>query len=172
MVIAGSMPASAALSVERSASNVVNSASWAAVPALAGGTGSGALSINWATLGTKQSAYVDLVNTGTLDLSGSTLTLTTVRNSGGGSASFPTITVDACVGAVWNSVSNACAGTLTPLGSVTSGSLPVSIAIASGARLSLRLTSSGSQGSGSRFTTSLDVTVTRGQARPAREVSS
>lgn len=169
---AASVPAYAALSVERGDTLTTASGSWAAVPALAGQAPGGGLTINWQSLGSNQRAFVDVVNTGSLDLTGVTMNVTTARNAGGGNAPFPTFTVEACVGASWVDATNSCGGTVTSLGAVSSGTMNVGIPIAAGARLSLRLSSNGNAGSGARFTTSVDVTVVRGQARAAQTVSS
>lgn len=157
-------PAQGALSLRTRASSVVRSASWSliALPQGAAIT-TGPLVINWFSIKGVPYAYVDLVSTGSIPVAGGSFTVSSVGNNGG--KKNPTITIEACIGATWVSASNSCPGTTLSFGSTVAGTLSSSFSLASGTRLSLRVTSSGNPGQD--YTTTISTSVSRSQVRAA-----
>lgn len=159
-------PANAAISLRMGSSASVRSASWGAVATPAGsGATSGTMIINWSSIKGVPYEFIELVNTGTLDLSGATYTVTTIATQNG-NQKLPSVTLDACSGGSWAGSSNTCSGTTVRLGSTVSGSFSGTVGLSSGGRLSVRATSSGSPGA--NFATTLSVKVSRNQARAGR----
>jgi len=171
-VVTVALSVGVALAVSRgaaSATQAVGSANWGSVFELQGANAtSGSLSVDWSLLTTSRIKMLDLVNTSTLALTGQTISVSTVRNSGG-NASIPSVSFRLCRGGTWNASDNTCSGTSVNLGSTTSGSIVVNEPVAVGARLSIRATVSGSNGS--EFTSSFTSAVTRAQIRAGTVVN-
>ena len=157
------IPAAAAPGAMARASGPVTTATWSVVTITAGtAAASGALAIDWSRIKGTSYSFIDSVNSGTVAVSGFTYTLSTVRNGQGGQP-FPTITLDACSGAQWDTAANTCTGTVVRVGSSTGGSVVVITALGVAGRLSLRATSSGPPGSS--FTTTISTVVARSDVR-------
>jgi hypothetical protein len=144
----------------------VTSASWGAAGAATAGTPTSgqAYVITWSglLLGTS-SQYFQVVNTGTLDLTGETYAAT----DSGGTA---TVTLTACVGATWSASTGKCGGTQVALDTSGGSSTTASTPIPTGSTLSVRAQASGiALGT---FTTSVSVTTTRSQVRAATTTTS
>lgn len=150
--------------IARWSSQSVGSGGWGmvAVPQGAAAT-TGPLEIDWSKIKGTSHTFVDLVSVKTLATTGQTFTIQTVATSGG-NIRTPTLTLDACVGAAWTAT-NTCSGTVVTLGSATNGSFSSTVAIQPGARLSVRVSSSGSPGG--KFVSTIDVSVSRSQVRAA-----
>ena len=161
-----------ALAIGRSsagATQTVTSAQWGSVFVLQGAAATGGpLVVDWTAVKKNPYQFVDLVNTSSVALSGQTISITTSRN-GGGNQPIPTISFSMCRGGTWDATAGTCSGTTVDLGSTVSGSLGIGEAVAVGARLALR--ASTTAGSGAPFTTTFVSTVSRAQIPPASVVN-
>jgi hypothetical protein len=112
------------------------------------------------------SQYFQVSNTGSVGLTGQTYTVSNSKPTNGNAP--PTIAIDACVGAAWNTTTNTCAGTVTRLTtSAAQGSTTVTVAIAAGAALSCRATPMTLPNFPQPFTTNVSVSVDRSLVRSA-----
>lgn len=155
--LAATPPAWAGTKGRSTRTQAVSSGSWGAAGADVGGspTPGTPYVIQWALITLlPTSQYFQVVNTGSLDLTGQTYTAT--RSSG------PTVELTACVGATWSGSS--CGGSQVSLGTTSSGATTVSIAIPAGSSLSVRARTTGLLSLGT-FTTSITITTTRSQVR-------
>jgi hypothetical protein len=110
--------------------------------------------------------FFKVVNTGTIDLTAETYTTTI---SGG-----PKITLTACVGDDWSTLlglGGSCSGTTVGLGDSSSGATTASVPIPAGSYVSVKASASGLLSLGS-YTTTINVRVSRGQARAATTTNS
>jgi hypothetical protein len=165
VVVAAPAFAGIKATVTRSAVSVTT-ASWGAAGATTTGTPTTgqAFVITWSSplLGTS-SQYFQVVNTGTLDLTGETYAAT---NAG----SNVTVTLTACVGATWNASTGKCGGTQVVLDTSGGSSTTASTPIPASSALSVRAQASGL--SLTSFTTSVTVTTTRSEVRAATTINS
>lgn len=164
LLLAQATPAVGATSASLRAASTVRSATWSLVALPQGAVPStGPLVINWYSIKGVPYAYVDLASTGSIPVAGGSFTVSTVGNNGG--KKNPTITLEACIGASWDASTNTCPGTTLSLGSTVAGTLSSSFNLGAGARLSMRVTSSGNPGAD--YTTTISTSVSRSQARAA-----
>ncbi|MBB1509674.1 hypothetical protein [Tessaracoccus sp. MC1756] len=161
--------ASASSRAEARVGTTTTAAAWgvAAVGQGAAPTGSPLILI-WTNLKGFRYSFVDLVNVGTVEVSGASLLPDSVAQSGGNTAS-PRLTFDACVGADWNPATATCSGAVVHLGTSVGGALNSPVAIAAGARVSLRVLHPSNP---NQFLTSLQVAVSRDQVRTAATTNS
>lgn len=152
-----------------SATQTVTSAQWGSVFVLQGATATGGpLVIDWTAVKKNPYQFVDLVNTSSVALSGQTISISTTRN-GSGNQPIPTISFSLCRGGTWDAALGTCSGTAVDLGSTASGSIAITEAVAVGARLALR--ASTTAGVGAPFTTTFVSAVSRAQIPPASVVN-
>lgn len=160
------LPASAlaAVAATNSAAVGMSTATWAAVATSRNGSaGNSAYTYTYVrgSSGSARNALFDIVNTGSVPLSGVTLSLTNTQDRPSGN-----VTVTACVNGAWtgSGSSYTCSGQQRSLGSVSrdGGSISATLAIPSGARVSLRAqtTRSGSTTPSAR----VNVAVSRSRA--------
>lgn len=114
--------------------------------------------------------YFRVANIGTLDLTGQTYSAVNSKPTNGNAP--PTIALDACVGATWNTVLGTCAGQVVRITATNQSSQPASISIAAGASLSMRAVPITLPNFPQPYTTTVQVTVSRNQARAASTTSS
>lgn len=111
----------------------------------------------------------DIINPGTIDLTGFIFHVTVLRTSGGGNKPLD-VTFEACVGASWTAL-NTCSGSIVTIGT-TSTSLTTTVAqpVNVGGRLSIQAstTPSGS----SQHSTTIDISVDTTHIRPITITSS
>ena len=140
------------------------SAVWSVVARPVGATTtSGALAIDWSVNKGTPFAFVELVNVGTVDLVGQSFTVTTVANTSG-STKLPSLTFEACVNGSWDVATSTCSGTITLMGSASTGTFASPVGLATGRFLGIRIVSSGNPGS--NFRSTISATVSRTQIRP------
>lgn len=174
------VPAQAAVKAKATRTQAVSAGSWSTVAVAQGSAATsdttGALVIDWENYKSTPYAMIDLVNTSSLATTGQTFTLTTVPGPTG-NQKIPTIQLDACVGASWNFATSVCPapGKIVAMGSITGvagrpSSLTSAVAIPSGTRLSVRATSSANLGNS--YITTISITISRDQVRPATVTSS
>ncbi|MCG6566961.1 hypothetical protein [Tessaracoccus sp. ZS01] len=161
--------ASASSRAEARVGATTTAAAWgvAAVGQGAAPTGSPLILI-WTNLKGFRYSFVDLVNVGTVEVSGASLLLDSVALSGGNNPS-PQLTFDACVGADWNPATATCSGEVVHLGMSAGGILDARVVMAAGARISLRVLHSANP---NQFQSTLQVAVSRGQVRDATTTNS
>jgi hypothetical protein len=164
LVLTIASPALAGEKAKNSRTQTVGSASWGA----AGSTTSGSpaigspFTLHWSVsiLGVNPQ-FFNVVNTGALALNAETYTTTI---SGG-----PKIVLTACVGADWSTVLGllgTCSGTQVALGDSSSGPTAASVPIPAGSHVSVKAAATGLLALGN-YTTSINVSVSRAQARAA-----
>jgi len=145
------------------------SALWSVVARPVGATTTrGALAIDWSLNNTTSSAFVELVNVGTVDLAGQSFTVTTVPSTGN-SKKVPSLTFEACVNGSWDIATSTCSGTITVMGSVSSGTFASPVGLSTGRILGIRITSS--EGPGANFRSTINATVSRTQIRPGSTIN-
>ena len=113
--------------------------------------------------------YVDLRNPGSIATTGTLLTVST-KDSNNSTKDASSLTLSACTGGTWNQTSNACSGTVTSLGTVTNGSITLSISLAASATSTIRVAEV--QTKRAKWTSTLSVAVTRSQIRAATVTNS
>jgi hypothetical protein len=163
LLLAGS--AAAAGTGQASQSVATGSGSWGAGAAASGATPNGAYVLTWNLTGTLISQYFQVVNTGTLNLTGQTYAANNSKPTNGNAP--PTIALDGCLGANWNTVLGTCAGTVVRLTDTSQSSTTTSAAIAAGTALSVRAQPITLPNYPQPYNTTLTITVTRNQTRPA-----
>ena len=138
------------------------SARWAAVPTAGttAPTGTGALTLTFTALQTPR--YISVFNTGTVALTGSTMTVTMSSQQG-------VTNVQAC-SAGWNETLGTCLGTVTTYGTSNAVSTTNTNPLAVGASVRLKVTPTGANGNG--FTVGISTSVSRAQARAKTTTSS
>lgn len=142
------------------------SGSWGAGAAAIGGTpNSAGYVINWNLSGSVAYNYFQILNTGTLDLSAETYAAVNSKPTNGNAP--PTIAIDACIGANWNSVTGTCAGTVTRITATNQSSTAASISIPANTALSVRALPITLPNFPQPYYTTITVSVTRAQARAA-----
>lgn len=147
------------------------SGSWGAAAAAAGTTPSSAgYVINWNLTGSVVYNYFQIVNTGTLDLAAETYAAVNSKPTNGNAP--PTIALDACVGATWNSTLGTCAGTVVRITATNQSSTAASISIPASTVLSVRALPITLPNFPQPYTTTITVSVTRAQARAAATYNS
>jgi hypothetical protein len=144
----------------------VTSGSWGAAAAAIGTTpNSAGYVINWNLTGSVVYNYFQILNTGSLDLSAETYAAVNSKPTNGNAP--PTIAIDACIGATWNSVTGTCAGTVTRITATNQSSTAASISIPANTALSVRALPITLPNFPQPYTTTITVSVTRAQARAA-----
>lgn len=148
------------------------SGSWGAVAAANGSSPSAGSSyvINWNLTGAVVYQYFQVVNTGTLGLTGETYTATNTKPTNGNAP--PTIAIDACVGATWNTVTGTCAATVVRITATSQAATAATISIAAGNALSVRAEPITLPNFPQPYTTTISVSVTNAQARPPATTNS
>jgi len=129
---------------------------------------SGALTIDWSVSKGTPYAFVELVNVGTVDLVGESFTVTTVATTNGGTK-LPSLTFEACVNGSWDVATSTCSGTVTLMGSASSGTFASPVGLSTGQSLSIRIVSSGNPGA--NFRSTINVAVSRTQIRPSSTIN-
>lgn len=143
---------------------------WGAVIASPSGTPTSApFVIAWAPIQGLQIVYLDVVNTGLVSLTGQNYVIDT-QDPNSARNNVPQITFTACSSGSWNTATDVCSGTSSVLGTQSNGTLSSSFALASSARLSLRL--SVTKVNKVAWTTTLNVNITRAQIRTATTTNS
>lgn len=171
-VLAGVHPAlAAALAVARADSSAT-AGSWGVAAAAVGGAPvvGQSFTVQWVPATT---VYFDVVNTGTVALSGTTWTGTNSKASNG--AAPPEVAFDACVGGTWNTTTGTCSGTVSRVAATSGGTFTVAsttTARTPGGRLSVRGTVVSLTNFPHTYSTALGFSVTRGQTRAATTTSS
>jgi hypothetical protein len=127
--------------------------------------------INWNLTGSVVYNYFQIVNTGSLDLTAETYAAVNSKPTSNGNAP-PTIGIDACVGATWNSTAGTCAGTIVRIAATNQSATAATIAIPAGSVLSVRALPITLPNFPQPYTTTISVTVTRAQARAAAVANS
>ena len=164
VAVTAAAPAEAGVAARASKPVAATSASWGAAGAPIGGaavTGS-AYAVNWPG-GAVVPQYFQIRNTGSVALTGQTYTATNSKTTNGQVP--PVVALDACVGATWTAGS--CTGTVVRLATSDAGANTVTIAIAAGGALSVRIQPVTLANFPQSYTTSVSVSVTRSQARAA-----
>ena len=147
----------------------VGTATWGSVFELPGAAASsGSLNVDWSLVTHTTYQMLDLVNTSSLPLTGQTISVVSVPNGGEGK-NPPTITFHLCRGGTWDETMDTCSGTTVSLGAISSGSITVVEPVAVGARLALRATVSGRNGS--TYLTTFASGVARTQIRAGTVVN-
>jgi len=123
----------------------------------------GPLLVSWVVVKGRQYGFVDVVNSGTLDLSGMTLSLNTIASD-----KVPTMEISACT-VSWKQSDANCSGVQTSIWSTSGGSKDVSVSLNVGTRLRLLITSG--ERTSNKLTTTLGAKVSRNQARSATTVN-
>jgi len=150
----------------------VASASWGATPAANGSTPTPGSSyvITWNLTGALIYQYFQIANTGTLALTAQTYSAVNSKPTNGNAP--PTIGIDACVGATWNTLTGACAGTVVRITASNQSATTASIPIPAGTSLSVRAAPITLPNFPQPYTTTISVTVTNAQARPPSTTTS
>lgn len=145
-------------------------ARWAAVAVPRGsGAAVGALVLTWTVSQGVAYKYFDLLNVGTLPLSGQSFEVTNVYERTG-NVKPPTVTFEACLNGTW-SASNTCSGTVEMMGSTTGQFFTtVNTPLMPSARLEVRATTA--PGAISSYTTTVNVSVARVQTRSGETTNS
>jgi hypothetical protein len=171
-LLVAAAPAIAATTTQQVATPQVTSGSWAAEAAALGTTPTpgNPYVINWNLTGTVVYNYFQIANIGTLDLTGQTYSAVNSKPTNGNAP--PTIALDACVGATWNTVTGTCAGSVVRITATNQSATAVNIAIPAGTSLSMRALPITLPNFPQPYTTTVAVNVTRSQARTAATVNS
>lgn len=164
--IASSIGATAGARVH--SKSMVTAAEWRAVATLQNATPvNQALILTWSVSRGTAYQYLDIVNSGTIDLTGQTFHVSSILDRGGNTKS-PTVTFEACLSGTWVAP-NSCTGTVVALGSTateifTTTNTPLAVA----GRLHLQATTvpSGAYS----YTTTVNISVNRIQVRPGSTV--
>ncbi len=153
-----------------SPANPVASATWSVVATpLGAAPQNGPLIMAWNVSGGTAYQYFELVNTGSLALSGETFRVINVYNKTG-NVKPPTVTFDACIGGTFNTSTTACSGTIRNIGSTsTEVFTTLHNAIAAGGRFAIR--ASTPPGASSSYTTTVSVSVNRAMVRGGQIVN-
>ena len=107
--------------------------------------------------------YFDIVNTGSLSLSGQTFAVTSVYDKGG-RGKPPTVTFEGCINGTWSASTQTCSGSVINMGSTTSELFTsLSTPIHVGNRLSARAKTS--PGASNSYITTVNVQISRSQIR-------
>jgi hypothetical protein len=148
----------------------VNSASWQAVATpLNTAPSNQSLVLLWANSQGAAYQIFDVVNTGTIDLTGLTFHVTVVRTSGGSNKPL-NVTFEACVGAAWTAL-NTCPGTIQTIGTTSSFlTTTVSQMITVGGRLSVQ--ASTPPAGTAQHSTTIDISVDTTHLRAGTTTSS
>ena len=143
------------------------SGSWGAASAANGSTptAGSAYTINWNLSGSVTYQYFQVVNTGTLDLAAQTYSAVNSKPTNGNAP--PTIELDACIGASWNTTTGTCAGTKVVVTATNQSATAANIAIAAGASVSFRALPITLPNYPQPYTTTVSISVARNQARTA-----
>ena len=161
--------ASAGSAARMSQGVAATSSVWSVVARPVGATTtSGALAIDWSVNKGTPYAFVELVNVGTVDLVGQSFTVTTIASTSG-STKLPSLTFEACVNGSWNTAASTCSGTITVMGSVSTGTFASPVGLSTGRFLGIRIVSSGNPGS--NFRSTISATVSRAQIRPGSTIN-
>ena len=161
-------PALAASRAQASGTPATSSGSWgvAAGPVGAAPAIGSSYVVQWPSPAVPQ--YFTITNVGTLQLLSTTYSATNSKASNG--AAPPEVGYDACVGGTWAPSTDSCSGTVVRLGATSGGSFTVTsttTAATSSSRLSVRVLPTSLSNFPHAYTTTLSMTVTRGQARAA-----
>lgn len=140
---------------------------WSAVAVPRGGSpGSGPLTMSFHVNRGVPRQYIDVVNTGTLALTGQSYV---IRAANG--ASTPQLTLEACSNGSWSPTDHSCSGTVVTMGTTSSGpTIAFASPLAPGGRLAVRATTSPS--TASKTTIILDVKIARSQIRAGATTTS
>jgi hypothetical protein len=131
-------------------------------------SGSGPYVLTW-NLPNNGTQYLQILNTGSLDLAGETFSAVNSKPTNGNAP--PTVALDACVGATWTAAGS-CAGTVTRLTTSSDTSSTVALPIKAGAAVSVKAAPLTLPNFPQTYTTTVTVTVTRAQARTATTITS
>ena len=167
-VVPAVSPALAATRAVASADLPAASGRWGAAVTSAGATPATGTAHTIAWVPPLTALYLDVVNTGTLALTGTTWTATNTKPTNG--TAPPEIAFDACVGASWSALLGTCAGTVVRIGATSGGTLTVATtttATAPGGRLSVRAVPTSLLNFPQSFSTTVGLSVARSQARAA-----
>lgn len=94
--------------------------------------------VTWTGASRKQFALISIINSGSYAISTSHISFSSVKTNGDIS-NPPTLTFELCSG-IWDPTTFNCSGTITSVGSGTSGTIDVMASIGSGNRLVIRIT--------------------------------
>jgi hypothetical protein len=171
-LLLGAGPAAAATTAQQVAAAQAGSGSWGAEAAALGSTPTpgNPYVINWNLTGTLVYNYFQIANTGTLDLTAQTYSAVNSKPTNGNAP--PTIALDACVGATWNTLTGTCAGSVVRITATNQSSTAATITIPAGSALSMRALPITLPNFPQPYTTTVAVSVTRAQARPAATTNS
>ncbi len=112
---------------------------WSSALATANGSSTNnSYQITWTGNGNRQNELLAVVNTGNFDLIATHLTFSSVK-SNGDTTNPPTLTFETCSG-TWNLTTFACSGTITQIGSSTSGQIDINRYLTPGNRSVIRVT--------------------------------
>jgi len=169
VVLSVPFAASAGSAARMSQGVAATSAVWSVVARPVGATTtSGALAIDWSVNKGTPFAFVELVNVGTVDLVGQSFTVTTVANTSG-STKLPSLTFEACVNGSWDVATSTCSGTITLMGSASTGTFASPVGLATGRFLGIRIVSSGNPGS--NFRSTINASVSSTQIQPTSTIN-
>lgn len=138
----------AGVGIAQSTTETASTVSWSATLARSDGT---LLTGGTLPAGTGATVFGSVRNTGTIALASQTYQLS--------GAVLPTAKVDACVGGTWNTTANTCGGTVQSLLAFGSSSASVSLPLAVGASVGIRIST--------LLPASLNVSVARSDVRAA-----
>ncbi|MBU6347482.1 MAG: hypothetical protein KGQ38_02580 [Actinomycetales bacterium] len=157
--------AQAQTSATVSSSQSVSTTGWGAYLVQPGTTPPPTAYVNtWISSPGVQLTYLDLLNPNAVALAGVVYNITSVDPSSS-RQNVPRISIDVCVGATWNQITDSCAGTITNLGTSTGGTISSLIALSANSRQSIRLTVT--KTTKVVWTTTINVSVGRTQVRAA-----
>ncbi len=135
-----SLSPAVALVITNSVTNINGeTGAWSSALATASGSSTNnAYQIIWTGNANRQNELLAVVNTGNFDLIATHLTFSSVK-SNGDTTNPPTLTFETCSG-TWNLTTFACSGTITQIGSSTSGQIDINRYLTPGNRSVIRVT--------------------------------